>query len=242
MLTFLRSKKDRFDDGIRGLLGAQSSLAIQKITIPTIDGDMDLADIAHQVKPRNDFSADMNEWKVTNLDHINRGLTKIVKAKELEIPTFYGSLWAQHIDESGQIVDYGLISLRVVTATGVGFIVDAFQNSVELETMKYHGLGTGTNSESSSDTALQTELTTAYTPDSTRPAGTTTEGATANIYKTVATNTISDASAAVTEHGIFSQAATGGGVMLDRSVFSVINLAIGDSLQTTYELTFNAGG
>lgn len=47
---------------------------------------------------------------------------------------------------------------------------------------------------------------------------------------------------AITEHGIFSQAATGGGVLLDRSVFSVVNLASGDSLQATYDLTFAAGG
>lgn len=141
---------------------------------------------------------------------------------------------------SGETEDYGLVSTRVVTTAGVGAIVDAFQNSVELETLKYHGLGTGTNAEASGDTALQTELTTQYSTDNTRATGTTTEGASANIYRTVGTVTV-DASAAVTEHGIFSQAATGGGTLLDRSVFSAINLANGDSLQATYELTLTAG-
>jgi hypothetical protein len=45
-----------------------------------------------------------------------------------------------------------------------------------------------------------------------------------------------------TEHGILSQAATGGGVLLDRSVFVAINLGNGDGPQTTYRLTVTAGG
>jgi hypothetical protein len=122
-----------------------------------------------------------------------------------------------------------------------GFIVDAAQNLTELENMKYHGLGTNNTAESASDTTLNTELTTAYNPDNTRATGTTTEGASANIYKTVGTNTV-DGSASVVEHGIFSQAATGGGVLLDRSVFSTVSLSSGDALQSSYELTFNSGG
>lgn len=134
----------------------------------------------------------------------------------------------------------GLASLRVVTTAGVNFIVDAFQNSVELEILKYHGIGTGTNAEAAADTALQTELTTQYNPNDTRATGSLTEGASANIYRTVGTNTV-DGAVAITEHGIFSQAATGGGTLLDRSVFSADNLSSGDSLQTTYDLTLTAG-
>lgn len=139
--------------------------------------------------------------------------------------------------------DYGVVSRKVVTDTGVGFIVDAFQNSVELENMKYHALGTGTNAEAAGNTALQTELTTEYTGN-VRATGSTTEGASANIYRSVGTNTLDSGTPAVTEHGIMSQAATGGGVIIDRSVFSAINLvgANGDGLQSTYDLTFTSGG
>jgi hypothetical protein len=230
MLTFLRSKKDRFDDGIRGLLGAQSSLAVQKIVVPTIDGDMDLADIAHQVKPRQDLSADMNVWKVSNLNNINRGLTQIVKAKEFDLPTFYGSLWAQHIDISGEIIDYGLVSLRVVTSAGVNYMAAAFAGTGTVANFKYHGVGTGTGAESSSDTALGTEV-------ETRATGTVSSST--NVYTTVGTVTAT-ASRAITEHGIFS--ASTSGTLLDRSVFSVINLSTSDSIQTTYSLTLTAGG
>jgi hypothetical protein len=46
---------------------------------------------------------------------------------------------------------------------------------------------------------------------------------------------------AVTEHGIFSTATSGTGVMLDRSVFAAINLANTESIQSTYQLTIPSG-
>lgn len=142
--------------------------------------------------------------------------------------------------DTGRIDRYGVVSKKVITTTGVGFLVDAWQNSVEMENMKYHGLGTDNTAEASGQTALITELTTQYNPDSTRATGSTTE-ASATVFRTVGTNTV-DASAAIVEHGILSQAATGGGVLWDRSIFSVINLASGDSLQSTYDMTASAGG
>lgn len=144
---------------------------------------------------------------------------------------------------NGTVEDLGVVSRRVVTDAGVGYIVDAFQNLVELENLKYHGFGTGTTAEAASQTALVTELTTEYATDSTRPTGTTAENA-ANIYETVATlSPDGSGTLAITEHGVFSQAATGGGVLLDRSVFSAVNLARGaDSLQATYRLTLTSGG
>lgn len=143
----------------------------------------------------------------------------------------------------GVVTPYGTLSTRVVTTAGVGFLVDAFQNLVELENMKFHAYGTGTNAEAAGDTSLQTEETTQYAPDNTRPTGTTTENG-ANVYRTVGTySPDSGGTRAITEHGILSQAATGGGVLLDRSVFAAVNLVAGsDSLQTTYDLTLTSGG
>lgn len=137
--------------------------------------------------------------------------------------------------------DHGIVSRKVITTAGVGFLVDAWQNSVELEIMKYHGIGTGNTAENAADTALVTESTTALNPDSTRATGSLTEGASANIFRTVGTLT-ADASIAAVEHGIFSTSGTGTGVLWDRSVFSTINLASGDSIQTTYDMTASSGG
>lgn len=151
------------------------------------------------------------------------------------------SLSLRVIRANGAIEDMGEVSRKVVTDTGVGFIVDAFQNLVELEIMKYHGLGTGTTAEAVGNTALATELTTQYNPDNTRATGSTTETS-ANVYRTVGTNTVDASVAAVNEHGVFS--ANTAGVLIDRSMFSgtPVGLASGDSLQSTYDLTFTSGG
>lgn len=140
-----------------------------------------------------------------------------------------------------RVEDHGIVSRRVVTTAGVGYIVDAFQNIVELELMKFHGIGTGSTAEASADTALVTELTTEYNPNSTRATGTTAETS-ANIFSTVATNTLDSGTPVLREHGVFS--ASSAGVLLDRSVFAAITLdgTVGDSLQTSYTLTLSAGG
>lgn len=152
-----------------------------------------------------------------------------------------GTLRLRHFGVDGRLIeDYGIVSEHMVTTTGVGFIVDAFQNSVEMENMKYHGIGTGSGAEATGNTALVTELTTQYSTDNTRATGTTTENG-ANVFRTVGTNQV-DAGVAIIEHGLLSQAATGGGVLFDRSVFSAVNLSSGESLESTYDATFTAGG
>ena len=170
----------------------------------------------------------------------SRGWKKAKVAYDNKIPTFFGTVWGTTTVD-GKTTDLGIISMRVVTDAGVAAIVNAFLDTVELENFKYHGIGIGTANESTADTALGSELTTEYATNNTRPTGTTAQGASSNVYRTVATNTL-DGSAAITEHGIFNQAANSGGTLLDRSKFAAINLNSGDSIQTTYELTFNAGG
>ncbi len=203
--------------------------------------DPSLGEMIRHGLPRRGLDAEVNAWRARNTRNLWRGARQVLTARALRLPIVYGALWLRVIRADGQQVDLGLASLRVVTTAGMNYLVDALQNLTELEAFKYHGIGTGTNAEASSDTALQTELTTQYTPDGTRATGTQGEGASANIYRTVGTNTV-DALAAVTEHGIFTQAATGGGTLLDRSVFAVVNLAAADSIQTPYEYTSVAGG
>lgn len=140
---------------------------------------------------------------------------------------------------SGEWVDYGIVARRLVTTAGVNAMALSFITPASPGNFFYHGLGTGSTAEAIGDTALVTELTTQYNPDSTRPAGTHVQGASANIYQTVGTVTV-DGAAAVTEHGVFSAASAG--TLLDRSVFAAVNLGSGDSFVATYNLTFTAGG
>ena len=156
------------------------------------------------------------------------------------VMTAVGSLDVVLIKASGERIYYGTVGYRVITSAGVAHIVDAWQNAVEVENLKYHGCGTGTTAEASGDTALVAESTTVLNPDSTRATGTQTETS-ANVLKSVGTVTF-DGSAAITEHGLFSQAATGGGTLWDRTVFSAINVVSGDSIAFEYSATLSAGG
>lgn len=206
---------------------------------------LSLREVAFYGAPREGLPWEVNEWRARNWPRLRRQALRtaaaVALARRAGLRTAYGRLSLAVIRADGRVLDLGLASLRVVTNAGVAFIVDAFQNLTEVEVLKYHGIGTGTVAEAATDTALAAELTTQYNPDNTRATGSTTEGAGTNVYRTVGTNTV-DAAVAITEHGVFSQAATGGGTLLDRSVFAAVNLASGDSLQTTYDLTFPAGG
>ncbi len=181
-------------------------------------------------------------WRARNLPNLMRGLYRVAVAHVFRVPTHFGALYLDIVHADGSRTPMGLASMRVVTDAGVAYIVDAFQNSVELENMKYHGFGTGTTAESAAQTGLITELTTEYVSDSVRPTGSQTENG-ANIYRTVGTLD-PDSDVTITEHGIFSQAATGGGTMLDRSKFTGVALtgSTGDSLQATYDFTCTSGG
>lgn len=170
-----------------------------------------------------------------------RSFRPLIYANLFKLTTLQGSLRLRKITPDGEVFDFGLVGLKLVTNAGVDYIVDAFQNSVELEIMNFHGIGLGSTAENVGDTDIETELTTQYASDNTRATGSLAEGASSNIYRTVGTNTV-DAAVALREHGVLNNAAVGSGVLLDRTVYALINLADGDSLQSTYELTVSAGG
>jgi hypothetical protein len=157
------------------------------------------------------------------------------------IPTITSSLAVRVKKATGEWIDYGMVCFRVVTDAGVAFLVDCWQGTLEPEIMRYHGCGTGVTAEAAAQTALVTECTTALNPDNTRATGTLAEGASANIFSTVGVLSF-DAGATVTEHGLLSQAATGGGTLWDRSLFAGIPVVSGDSIQFTYQATFTSGG
>jgi hypothetical protein len=143
-------------------------------------------------------------------------------------------------DTPGRRDDYGVVSRRVITDAGVAAVVNAFRNTFELELFNFHGIGTGAGAEGVGNTALTTELTTQYSTDNTRPAGTQSAPA-ANQYQSVATITV-DAAVSITEHGLFSQAAVPGGTLWDRSLFTALALNSGDSIIATYIATATSGG
>ena len=198
--------------------------------------------------PHRDLSPAVNEWRASNVRRIIPQWSKLAVARLAQryhgMPFMYGALWLTVYRGNGDVEDLGLASLRVVTTAGVNYLAADFAAGAnDSNLFKFHAFGTGTNAEAVGDTALQTEETTQYNPDSTRPTGS--QASATNTYTTVGTYTPdSGVTRAITEHGILTQAATGGGTLWDRSVFSVVNLTVAtnDSLQATYVATFPSGG
>ena len=150
------------------------------------------------------------------------------------IPTLTAQLDIRLIKANGQIVNYGTVGYRVVTTAFVNFLVDQLQaEDATIGDFKFHDSGVGTTAEAVGDTDIET------TDGESRATGTQTEGASANIYKSVGTIAYTTTKA-ITEHGLFN--ASTAGTMMDRTVFSAINVGNGDSIEHTYQLTCNSGG
>jgi len=129
---------------------------------------------------------------------------------------------------------------NIVTTVGKGFLVDSWQNQVELETMKFHAVGTGSTGALVGDTALQTEVTTQLNPAGQRATGSLAEGATSNIFRSIGTSIFGSAPpSGIVEWGLFN-VVNGAGVMWSRiAPMGAIAVVGGDSIQWTYECTIN---
>jgi hypothetical protein len=127
---------------------------------------------------------------------------------------------------------------NLVTTVGEAWMAGALSGDVASpETMKYIGLGTGTDAAATGDTTLGTEITTGGA-DEARATGTQSRVTTTHAndtYQAVGTVTF-NSSHAVTEAGLFS--ATSAGSLFARQVFSAINAISGDTLAITWKVAF----
>ena len=147
-------------------------------------------------------------------------------------PVLVGSLELVLIKRGGRVIPLGLASRRVITTAFVSDMVDELiAETSGWGDYKYHDSGVGGTGEDVGDTDIET------TDGESRVAGTQAEDA-ANIYETVATISYTSTKAIV-EHGVMNEST--GGTLMDRSVFSVVNVVNGDSIQFTYKLTCTAG-
>ena len=128
--------------------------------------------------------------------------------------------------------DLGVICRKKVTTAFVEYLVDMLvAEETAFGDFKFHDSGIGVTAENITDTAMGTAWGGA------RTTGTQLEGATGEIYKSVATTTYS-ATKAITEHGLFNIATAG--ILMDRSVFAAINVVDTNQIEWTYQLTCNA--
>lgn len=205
---------------------------------------LSLDEIAYYGFPHKKLSDDIFAWRYKNLPHLIRGARQVLEARRIGIAHMYGSLSLALIDPAGKITDFGLASMRIVTAVGLTYVIDCWRGVQTLSNMRYHGFGIGSAVESSADTALATELSTQYETNNTRPTGTLEFGLNSsgvqltNVFRTVGTLT-PDTSVTLSEHGLFSSASAGEGVLFDRSTFSFQNVIVGFALAAQLDITLS---
>lgn len=154
-------------------------------------------------------------------------------SRQTGIPTLTGTLEAMLTRRDGTKINYGIVSYRVVTTAFVNFVTDQLQTETSVfGDFKYHDSGVGTTAENAADTGIET------TDGESRATGTQAESA-ENAYRSVGTITYSTTKA-ITEHGLFNDSSAG--TLMDRSVFSAINVVNTDSISFTYTLTLSSGG
>lgn len=184
---------------------------------------------------RRFISSERTRYQIRNTPARLRAVPSLAVAaiaKRFHVPVMLSELRATLTRADGTVLNLGVVSRRVVTTAGVNYLASTFLNTGEPENFNYHASGTGTGAEAVGDTALGTDSGVA------RATGTQTNPS-ANIYKTVGTQTYAS-TLAITEHGVFS--ASSAGTLLDRSVFTAINVVSGDSITFTYQFTITAGG
>jgi hypothetical protein len=225
-------------------------LTLEHLRHPT-NTQLTIAEMLAEGLPNRHQPTPVRQWKRRQAREFLSGLRGVKAAHRAYarhgISAPYGLLRLAVIPAGEPAVDLGLVSTKIITTDGVDYIANAFAATASYTpgNHKFHGIGTSTTAAVVGDRALVTEITTQYQTDNVRPTGTQVKGGT-GIYTTVGTITV-DAAVAATEWGLFTQAAVAAqsqpaNSMLDRVVYTVVNLANGDSLQATFTLTFPNGG
>jgi len=149
------------------------------------------------------------------------------------VTTMSGKLGAKYLFKDGPVVDYGTLSYQKVTNDFAEFLVESLQTEdTSLSAFFYHAAGTDNTAESSGDTALGSEIL--------RSTGSLTETS-AQVFKSVGTLTFTSSNS-VLEHGLLNDDTSGPGILMDRSIYTAIELNSSDQIEYTYELTVQSGG
>jgi hypothetical protein len=148
--------------------------------------------------------------------------------------------------KTGHLSPLAIPMLGLITDAGLNFLAVAYTvdaAGTDIFNMKFHDSGTGSTAAAQTDTTLQTQAGPATRAtgvntqtQSASGTGSTTPAIVQSVGTIAYTTTL-----AITEWGLFSQAAQGG-TMWDHRIFSAINVVNGDSIQFTYSLSIPGGG
>jgi len=172
-------------------------------------------------------------WKVKNLQNVWPGVWRHQLALFTKSNHMLGSLKARLFKADGRVIDYGLISTRLVTTAFCELMVDQLITETSVwGDFKYHDSGVGVTGANITDVDIET------TDGESRVAGTQVESSSV-IYESVGTIAYTTTKS-ITEHGLFN--ASTSVTLMDRHTFTAIGVENGDSIQFTYDLTCTAGG
>jgi hypothetical protein len=164
----------------------------------------------------------------------------IFKALRMSAPKNSAEIWgvlSAVVEKStgGIKQDYGVVSVREITQAFTKRLVDGLCDSaVSMSCFNQHKMGAGSTLETDTHTALISGQEGSQSGNATQ-----THGASSSIYQSVGTITAGSAYGC-REHGVFN--ASTGGVLLDRSLVTNIDLNTDDIVTWTYSLTCNFGG
>lgn len=154
--------------------------------------------------------------------YVKSGLLNKLAAYGLRLPGITGN----YVDE--------LRLANLVTNAGLAGIASRINGDGSEAVFNYIAIGTGTTAANATDTALETEITTGGGARASATVSRTTTTVTNDTATFVKTFTFS-ASFAVTEAGVLNAASSG--TLLNRQVFSAVNVVSSDTLQVTVDLS-----
>lgn len=160
------------------------------------------------------------EGEVTG-SYVKSGLLNQLAAYGLRIPGITG----------GYVNELRLANL--VTNAGLAGIASRINGDGSAAVFNYIAIGTGTTAAAAGDTTLQTEITTNGGERASATVSRTTTTVTNDTARFVKTFTFTG-SFAVTEAGVLNAASAG--TLLNRQVFSAVNVVSSDTLQVTVDL------
>ena len=128
---------------------------------------------------------------------------------------------------------YSMRGANLVTNAGKAGIASRINGAGSEAAFTYIAIGTGTTAAAAADTTLQTEITTNGVARAAATVSRTTTDVTNDTARHVLTYNFTG-SFAVTEAGVLNAASAG--TLLNRNVFSAVNVASGDSLQVTVDV------
>jgi hypothetical protein len=226
---------------VRAVLALPGALARHVANVRTNLGELRAS--VSDTLPWRALHKEAKAYRWANLHNALRDVPTIFLGILIGSRRNYGVLRLALQRGDGSTLDLGVVSHQLITTAGVNKIVSGLNatDAATFQAFKYLAFGTGAVAPAIADTALGTEFTTQYATDNVRPTGTQGVGGSANVYRV--TGTFSpDTTCTPTELGLMSQAATGGGTMLDRFTYTGVPLTgSADSLAPTIDITIPAG-